>query len=328
METIGNFLTQPNRDFPLDCETLDMLQAGAALVAALGNIAGDKLILTGCEPTNNATRRSAGYLFVKTQAYPEGEVIRWEGGLVSAGMYLRQEDVAVNALGVEYPKAYTRRTLAPGIGSENFKWEDFAKPATPAELQAQIAALEKRLAEAQGALESEPLGIVKMWAGVKVPENYLFCDGAQLRTDEYPGLYAALGTAFNNAPNYNGSRVSTQSGFFRLPDLRGRFIVGYNDLDSEYKVYGTAGGEKKHLLTINEMPSHTHTFKDYYFAEKNTSVAWQDYINTNNNIGSHRTDYDNNYLPYYRHNTENAGKGYSHENRPPYYVLAYIMKVR
>ena len=28
METIGNFLTQPNKDFPLDCDTLDMLQAG------------------------------------------------------------------------------------------------------------------------------------------------------------------------------------------------------------------------------------------------------------------------------------------------------------
>ena len=52
METIGNFLTQPNKDFPLDCDTLDMLQAGTALVAALGNIAGDKLILTGCELTS------------------------------------------------------------------------------------------------------------------------------------------------------------------------------------------------------------------------------------------------------------------------------------
>ena len=54
METIGNFLTQPNKDFPLDCDTLDMLQAGTALVAALGNIAGDKLILTGCEQIGRA----------------------------------------------------------------------------------------------------------------------------------------------------------------------------------------------------------------------------------------------------------------------------------
>ena len=35
METIGNFLTQPNKDFPFDCDTLDMLQGGYALVAAL-----------------------------------------------------------------------------------------------------------------------------------------------------------------------------------------------------------------------------------------------------------------------------------------------------
>ncbi len=31
METIGNFLTQPNKDFPLDCDTLDMLQAARHL---------------------------------------------------------------------------------------------------------------------------------------------------------------------------------------------------------------------------------------------------------------------------------------------------------
>lgn len=319
METIGNFLTQSNRDFPLDCETLDALQAGAALVAALGNIAGDKLILTGCEATDNDTKRNAGYLFVKTQDFPQGEVLRWEGGIVSAGMYLKQEDIAVNAQGYEYPKAYTRRTLAPGIGSENFKWEDFSKPATPAELQAQIAALEKRLEEAQAGVVSEPLGVVKMWAGVKVPENYLLCDGAQLKTDEYPELYAALGTTFNTAANYNGTKVSTQSGFFRLPDLRGRFIVGYNDLDSEYKVYGTAGGEKKHLLSIEEMPSHTHG--QNLWAED--SGRWK---GGGRNSSPNSTSKHNQTTPF--GNTDATGGGQSHENRPPYYVLAYIMKVR
>lgn len=60
METTGNFLTQPNKDFPLDCETLEMLQANAALVAALGNIAGDKVILSGCEASANGNRQRLG----------------------------------------------------------------------------------------------------------------------------------------------------------------------------------------------------------------------------------------------------------------------------
>lgn len=330
METIGNFLTQPNKDFPLDCDTLDALQANTALVAALGNIAGDKLILTGCELTNNNTQRTAGYVFVKTRDYPDGEVLRWEGGNISGGMYVKLEDIPVNAQGFEYPKAYTRRTLAAGVGSENFKWSDFKKPKTSAELEKMIDDLAKQQSESTGTGESEPLGIVKMWAGVKVPENYALCDGAMLKTSEYPELYKALGTAFNTGVNYNGTRYTTQSGFFRLPDLRGRFIAGYNDLDDEYKKYGNAGGEKKHALTINEMPSHTHPTKDYYFAESYGDGATLSGVDNMGRKfrGSGKSDGDNTYLYYYKHNTEANGSGGQHENRPPYYVLAYIMKVR
>ena len=319
METIGNFLTQPNKDFPLDCDTLDMLQAGTALVAALGNIAGDKLILTGCELTNNDTQRAAGYVFVKTRDYPHGEVLRWEGGNISGGMYVKLEDVSVNAQGFEYPKAYTRRTLAAGMGSENFKWADFKKPKTSAELEKLIADLAKQQSDAAAKSVSEPLGIVKMWAGVKVPENYALCDGAMLKTSEYPELYKALGTAFNAGVNYNGTRYTTQSGFFRLPDLRGRFIVGYNDLDDEYKKYGNAGGEKKHALTINEMPSHTHP-----------QNLWQEDSGTwkggGRNSSPNSTSKHDRTVQFGK--TDATGGGAQHENRPPYYTLAYIMKVR
>ena len=85
METIGNFLTQPNKDFPLDCDTLDMLQAGTALVAALGNIAGDKLILTGCELTNNDTQRATGYVCssrrvtIRTARFCAGRAATFQG---------------------------------------------------------------------------------------------------------------------------------------------------------------------------------------------------------------------------------------------------------
>lgn len=314
METTGNFLTQPNKDFPLDCETLDMLQANTALVAALGNIAGDKLILTGCELTNNGTQRAAGYVFVKTKDYPNGEVLRWEGGNISGGMYVKLEDVAVNAQGYEYPKAYTRRTLAAGVGSENFSWADFTKPKTPAELEKQIADLAKDLSDAEAKSVSEPPGIVKMWAGKTVPDNYKLCDGQELSRTEYPELYQTLGTAFNNACNANGTRFNTTSGCFRLPDLRGRFIVGYHELDAEYNEYGNTGGEKKHILSIEEMPAHTHDYTIYCPGTKNL----QRYSGSNNK--DNPTDESRTSKP--------AGSGAAHENRPPYYTLAYIMKVR
>lgn len=72
-KTLGNFLTQANRDFPLDCETLDYLQKLAGLAALAGNIAGDRVVLCGCEVNDEGTRRNEGYVFVRTAGNPDGD---------------------------------------------------------------------------------------------------------------------------------------------------------------------------------------------------------------------------------------------------------------
>ena len=144
-QTIGRFLLQPDKNFPLDCETLDALQTNIALLQVLGNIAGDKSILLGCEPEQNGTRRKEGYVFLKTKDFPEGEVIYWEGGNISSGMYVHQEIHSITAQGYEFSQAYTVRSLKPGIGSENYRWDDFASVQTPREMNAKIEKLIKTL---------------------------------------------------------------------------------------------------------------------------------------------------------------------------------------
>lgn len=201
----GNYLTQGNKDFPLDCETLDALQTNIALVAILGNIAGDKVILRGCDLSQDGTKRSEGYVFVRTAAFPAGEVLRFEGGAVGSGMYVKQEDIPVTAQGYDYPKAYTKRTLAAGVGTENFKWEDFKNVQTSDALNQAIADLKETLNEEAAKFAPAPLGIVQLWAGKTEPDGYALCDGRQLSTKDYPELYKALGTTFNNAYSANGT---------------------------------------------------------------------------------------------------------------------------
>ena len=89
------------------------------------------------------------------------------------------------------------------------------------------------------------------------------------------------------------------------PDLRNRFIVGAG---SSYAV-GATGGEATHTLTINEMPAHTHTYA------KETGASC--------NIGGSNTPASQQISTA----TSSTGAGQSHENRPPYYALAYIMKL-
>lgn len=315
-QTQGRFLLQPNKDFPADCELLDHLQTNAHIVSIIGNLAGDKAVLLGCEPNTAGSQRAAGYVFLRTREHPEGEVLYWEGGAASGSMYLRRESIGVQAQGYDYPQAYEQRSLAPGVGEESYRWADFRDARTLPQLAQEIDDLRKELAAAQ----SRPLGIVETWAGTTVPTDYALCDGRSLWQAGYPELYKAIGTRYNNASNADGTQMYfTQPGYFRLPDLRGRFIVGHYDTDSDYNTYGKAGGEKRHQLSINEMPSHCHRQNLW----KEGDGHWR---SGGNNSSPHSVSWHNSTTPY--GNTDYTGGGNSHENRPPYYTLAYIMRLR
>ena len=100
----------------------------------------------------------------------------------------------------------------------------------------------------------------------------------------------------------------------KTPDLRNRFVVGAGD---QYAVNAT-GGEEKHTLTIGELPAHSHS---YQFKGADLKGAWDGdnyfYDASGHYSGNGNTRY-----------TDNAGGGGAHENRPPYYALCYIMRVR
>ena len=186
----GRYLLQPNKDFPADCEMLDYLQTNAHVVSIIGNIAGNKAVLLGCDPMDNGARRAEGYVFLHTREHPEGEVLYWEGGAIGSGMYLKQEVISVQAQGYDYPQAYVRRSLAQSLPT----------------LDEELAALRKTLAD----MKPSPLGMVEMWAGREVPDGYLLCEGQQLRQTEYPELFAAIGAAFNNGYDCTGRQRGLQ----------------------------------------------------------------------------------------------------------------------
>ena len=307
----GNFLLQSGKDFPLDCELFSYLDGNTALTAVLGNIAGDKTIIAGCEPEQNGTKRKAGYVFLKTKDYPDGEIIYFEGGTVASGMYVKQEFVPVSMQGYDYPQAYTVRCLSPGIGEENYDWADFRKLKTNRELAEQAQAQDAAIA----AIAPPPLGLVYPWAGDvaggDIPQNYMLCDGTRLLISDYRELYAVIGRL--HTPE------STPAGYFCLPDLRSRFVVGYSSMDADYNAIAKTGGEKKHALTVDELPSHTH-------GQNLWAGASGDWKSGGRNSYPNATSLHDQTAPFGR--TESEGKNAAHENRPPYYTLAYVMRVK
>ena len=170
-------------------------------------------------------------------------------------------------------------------------------------------------------------GMIMMYTGNSAPSGWAICDGS------------------------NGT-----------PDLRARFIVGAGNGsgagNSNYSVNNTGGAESVTLSTA-QLPSHnhglnnhTHSFsattsntnlshdhdttfdnKKYFPGGGSTSIGYggaggypADVFSMSNALGDHNhtvsgTTGGNNGT------TANAGSGNSHENRPPYYALMFIMKL-
>lgn len=322
MRTVGNFLSKES--FPLDSNTLARLQDNDTLLAMLGAIAGDKIILAGGDEIEGNTHK-AGYAYIKTEAYPDGEVLQFDAGQKNGFLKVDAVNKSITAVGESgteqavYDAAYTERKLVVCREDEDgaIPWNDFSPLIGKTNME-----LKRELDEAfrQIDLLNNPVGGIIIWPGGDgdaIPDGYLLCNGGEYKQADYPSLYNVIGTVYNSAIDYLGNTQSTQSGYFRVPDLRGRFIVGQlpGDESSEgnFANKGSVGGEKEHLLTVEEMPGHTHQFSYYGHAD-----------------GDNKVDSGNDYtLDQWRQkNTASVGGDKPHNNLPPYYVLSYIIKAR
>jgi len=82
-----------------------------------------------------------------------------------------------------------------------------------------------------------PIGSIMPFAGTQAPPGYLLCDGSEAERGKFPLLFDVIGTI------YNGPFPLIGVGTFRLPDLRGRFPLGRDNMDNGSQVPTVTGGQ-------------------------------------------------------------------------------------
>jgi microcystin-dependent protein len=172
---------------------------------------------------------------------------------------------------------------------------------------------------------SEPVGTIKMFAGVGDPAggNYLICDGRAISRTTYAALFAVAGTAYGAG---DGSTT------FNIPNFQERSPVGQTvtqTLIPQYdaRTIGNKIGEGNHALSIAELAAHTHPIID---PKHHHSVGATSQFQAQAGGGGMTSGAGVNSSTDATGITqaESAGSGTAHNNVQPSLVVSFIIRVQ
>lgn len=176
-----------------------------------------------------------------------------------------------------------------------------------------------------------PPGVILMWSGsiASIPSGWALCNGSNGTPNLLSRFIVGAGSSY--AVGDTGGANSVSLTVAQLPAHNHSASTG-------------SAGSHSHSGSASSAGSHTHTIQRRelghsgswvsiaYSNPAGASGAWVDVSNQvlrNSAAGAHTHSLSINSNGAHTHTVSvgNTGSGQAHENRPPYYALAYIMKL-
>lgn len=158
--------------FPLGAYTLKFMQQSYQLFNALGNIAGNLSILSGCDRVGRSITDGVVYI--------NGEVLPFKGAPISEKVIIVETTrKRIFKDGVEKVVEYTRYATF-GNSASGHPWANFKRPLNNQQIEAQSFTNENSLLKRLEKLEERvtktiPIGLVAIWgkpANIPIPEGW------------------------------------------------------------------------------------------------------------------------------------------------------------
>lgn len=218
-----------------------------------------------------------------------GEIIPLRRGAKGKTITIIEEKTPVTAKDMTFRDARVTRyaKFATGNTPNYYNWDTFKRLSTNLQLQQSIDTLAQSLTDLSG--RGIPAGIICMWSGqaTKIPAGWALCNGQ------------------------NGT-----------PDLQKKFVVGYSAAAAGYNLVGLTGGAESFTLEEKHIPSHSHYVNSAERGGCKSGSSFDSGVRSwNDNSGFKDTAYTN---PW---GGDKSGKAQPIDNRPPFYVIAFIMKL-
>ncbi len=223
--------------FPLDTNNLDFLQNSFHILNTLGNLAGDMVVISGCEITGNTV--SNGVVYVNK------EVLEFRGGSLSANVFIKEEAVSGTFEDGSFkPIEITRYvTFGSSTPEKTFKWEDFKRVDNLIQQGVKNADFEKRIKALENKKSPVPIGLIAIWgkpASEPIPEGWKECTDLRGRM---PLGWNPDDTDFSELLKNDGEKTH-QLKVHELPVIEGGFeTVTHMSRLGEGVVRGVSGGQ-------------------------------------------------------------------------------------